>query len=140
MKHSKLMSVALVAGLTLGAQVSVAESEQGAKEEPVQHLKIAEVTTADEAKKIFVEKTAEIKAKTKLDVKELHDIHFITYTLEQSIAYYTRNLTGERQKLAEEMAVVVEEIHIASEKNRRVAAKVHLAKYFEMADRFAVGL
>ena len=52
-----------------------------AKEAPVQHKIVADMTSIDEAKEVFKETTAEIKSKTKLDAAELHDIHMITYSL-----------------------------------------------------------
>lgn len=110
------------------------------KEEAVQHIEVPEVTSEAEAERIFVVKTQEIQTKQKLDAAELQDIHMITYTLEQSMVYYVKNLTGERQALATEMAAVVEDIHIASENNRQTDAQKHLDKYFQLANKFAMGL
>lgn len=106
------------------------------KEEPVQHLKIADVVSMEEARKIFIEKTSEIKSKKKLDEAELQQIHVITYSLEKSVAYFAQNLTGYRQELAKEIALVVEDIHLDSENNRQEKTKKHLNKYFELADKF----
>ena len=109
------------------------------KKAPVQHLKVAEVTSMEDAEKIFVEKTAEIRSKAKLDVPELQEIHVATYTLEKSVAYFAENLTGARQELAKEIAVVVEDIHINSENNRKETTQQHLARYFELADKLISG-
>ncbi|MDX5375227.1 MAG: hypothetical protein LPK43_05525 [Gammaproteobacteria bacterium] len=109
------------------------------KEEPVQHLKIEEVTSLEDAKRIFAETTAEMRGKQKLDVTELQQIHVITYSLEKSVAYFVENTEGERHELAEEIAEVVEEIHLSSENNREEETKALLNKYFDMADRFAAG-
>lgn len=117
--------------------LSVCSFNTTATEKPVQHLKVADVTSAIEAKKVFFETTAQIKSKKILDEQELHDIHFITYSLEKSIAYYAENLTGKSQKLAEKMAVVVEDIHINSENNRKEQTKKHLKKYFELAAKLS---
>ncbi|MCO7224365.1 DUF6746 family protein [Pleionea sp. CnH1-48] len=106
------------------------------KEKPVQHIKVKDVTTMQDAKKIFVEKTSDIKSKTKLDAQELQQIHFITYTLEKSVAYYAENLKGDEQKLAKEIADVVENIHISSENNRQKETKKHLDTYFKLAEKF----
>ena len=108
-------------------------------EEPVQHLDIADVTSLEDAKRIFVETTAQIRSKEKLDLAELQQIHIITYSLEQSVAYFVENTEGERHELAEEIAEVVEEIHISSENGRQEETKEHLEEYFDMADRFAAG-
>ena len=109
------------------------------KEEPVQHLKIPDVTSMKDAKKIFIETTSEIKSKKNLDQLELQQIHIITYSLEKSVAYFVENLKGERQELANEIAVVVEDIHISSENNRQKEAETYLNKYFNMAEKFISG-
>lgn len=117
--------------------LSVSALQVVAEEKAVQHMKVADVTSALEAKKVFFETTAQIKSKTVLDAKELHDIHFITYSLEKSIAYYAENLTGKAQKLAKKMAIVVEDIHINSENNRKKETEKHLQKYFKLAAKLS---
>ena len=109
------------------------------KEEPVQHLKIPDVTSMKDAKKIFIETTSEIKSKKNLDQLELQQIHIITYSLEKSVAYFVENLKGERQELANEIAVVVEDIHISSENNRQKEAETYLNEYFNLAEKFISG-
>ena len=100
-------------------------------------MKLAEVTSASEAKRIFLETTAQIKSKTKLNPSELQEIHFITYSLEKSVAYFAESLTGEKQKMAQHIAEVVEFIHINSENNRKSETKVQLDKYFKLAAQFS---
>ena len=56
--------------------------------------------------------------------------------LEKSVSYFVKNLIGERQSFAKEIAVVVEDIHISSENNLPKKTKVHLNKYFNLADKF----
>jgi len=109
------------------------------KEEPVQHLKAADVTSMEDAKKIFITKTSDIKNMKSLDAAELQKIHVITYSLEKSVAYFADNLKDERQKLANEIAVVVEDIHINSENNRKEMTQQHLATYFKLAENFISG-
>lgn len=104
------------------------------KSKPVQHLKIADVTSFDAAKKIFIEKTAEIKSKTKLDPMELQQIHFITYSLEKAVAYFAENLKGDQQKLAMKIAEVVENVHLASENNRKSETVKNLSEYYKLAE------
>ena len=106
------------------------------KEKPTQHLQVADVQSMEEAKAIFIDKTAEIISKKPLNLENASQIHIITYTLEKSVAYFAENLKGEKQKLAEKMAVVVEDIHIASESNKLEALKEHLNKYFDLVDEF----
>jgi len=107
--------------------------------EPVQHLKITDVTSMEDAEKIFIEKTSEIKSKKKLDVTELQQIHIITYSLEKSVAYFAENLKGERQELAREIAVVVEDIHISSENNHQEKTKKLLSKYLKLSEKLISG-
>jgi hypothetical protein len=105
-------------------------------EKPTQHLQVADVQSMEEAKAIFLDKTAEIRAKKPLNLENASHIHIITYTLEKSVAYFAENLTGDRQELAKEIAVVVEDIHIASEGNRLEELKEHLNNYFVLVDKF----
>lgn len=104
--------------------------------EPVHHFKLADLTSMADAKKVFIETTTEIKGKQKLDAEELHEIHIITYSLEKSVEFFTQNLTGDKQELAEEIAVLVEKIHLNSETNRTEETREYLKAYFELADQF----
>lgn len=115
-------------------------SQQAGKEQPVKHMDVAEITSAAEAKKVFDDTTQALKSKQTLDAKELNDIHVITYSLEQSIAYYAKQLSGDQQALAKKIAVVVEEIHIASENNRKDSTQQHLTTYFSLAEQLAASL
>ena len=112
----------------------------GDKTKPVQHLKIADVTSFASAKKIFIDKTAEIKSKTKLDPTELQQIHFITYSLEKAVAYFAENLKGDQQKLAMKIAEVVENVHLASENNRKSDTVKNLSEYYKLAESFLKNL
>ncbi len=113
---------------------ALASVESG--EEPTQHLQVADVSSMEEAKTIFVDKTAEIRNKKTLGLEEASQIHIITYTLEKSVAYFAENLTGEKQDQAKEMVVVVEDIHIASEHNRLEELQKYLKRYFELVNEF----
>ena len=106
------------------------------KEKPTQHLQIADVQSMEEAKEIFIDKTAEIRSKQPLNLENASQIHIITYTLEKSVAYFAENLKGEKQEQAKEIAVVVEDVHITSESNRLEELKEHLNKYFGLVDEF----
>tara|TARA_B100001248_G_C27295972_1_gene414817 strand:+ start:542 stop:946 length:405 start_codon:yes stop_codon:yes gene_type:complete len=111
-------------------------SETNTAEKPVQHIIIEDIASFAEAKKVFIETTNDLKAKTVLDENELHQIHMITYSLEKSIAFYAENLNGKAQKLAEDMAVVVEDIHLASENNRQESTEEPLSNYLKLAEDF----
>ena len=78
----------------------------------------------EEAKGIFIDNTARIRSLQPLDLESASQLHIITYTLEKSVAYFAENLNGDKQELAKKIAVVVEDIHIASEKSRLEELKV----------------
>ena len=111
-------------------------SADESKEKPTQHLQIADVNSMEEAKVIFLDKTVEIRNKKPLNLEAASQIHIITYTLEKSVAYFAENLEGEKQDQAKQIAVVVEDIHLASESNRLDDLQKHLDKYFDLADKF----
>ena len=66
----------------------------------------------------------------------MQQIHIVTYTLEKSVEYFAENLTDEKQELVKEIAVVVENIHLNSENNRKKDTQQQLIKYFELANKF----
>ena len=103
-------------------------------EKPVQHLDLPDLTSLEEAKNIFLETTKALKEKQTLDEPELNEVHIITYSLEKAVAYFKDNLENEKQLLANQMAVVVEEVHLASENNLDLETKSHLQLYFRLAD------
>lgn len=116
--------------------ISSAQASGMSEEKPVQHLEVPNVTSIEEAKKIFLDKTFEIGRKQKLDETELQQIHIITYTLEKSVEYFEEHLSGEKKDLLKEIAVVVENIHLNSENNRKTDTQQQLTKYFELANKF----
>ncbi len=83
--------------------------------------------------------TEQLRAKTNLDALELHEIHMITYSLEKAVAFFAENLSGARQVTAQEMAVVVEEVHLSSENNRKEDTKAALDQYFALLEAFTNG-
>lgn len=112
---------------------------EASKEKSIQHFKVEDVTTIEKAKYIFIRSSSEIKNKTIFNSQELEQIHIITYSLEKSVLYFIKNLQGERQSLAQEIAIIVEDIHINSENNRPQATKLYINKYFHLADKFMLG-
>ena len=109
-------------------------------EKPVQHLIVENMGSFLEAKTVFIEMTSDLNAKEVLDKNELHEIHMITYSLEKSLAFYAENLNGDAQKLAKEIAIVVEEIHLASENNRQESTREFLSHYFELSQDFIASI
>jgi len=111
-----------------------------AGEQPVQHLIVDDITSYQEAKQVFADTTADIKTKTKFDAADLHDIHMITYSLEKAIAYFVETMEGEQKAAAENMAAVVELVHLSSENDRKIEIQVYLEDYFKRAEAFSAGL
>jgi hypothetical protein len=132
MKRLALTVLALVFSLSVAAA-------DGPDEKPIQHLNVPAVSSMQEAKEIFIDKTVDIRRKRPVSLETSAQIHVITYTLEKSVAYFADNLTGEKQDLAKELAVVVEEIHLSSERNRLAELEGHLDQYFSLVDRFLFG-
>ena len=117
-----------------------AEEMAEAPKKPMKHLEIPDVTSYAEAKKVFLERTAEINGKKKLDNQELHEIHMSTYHLEKAVAYFAENSKGPKKKAAENLAVVVEEVHLSSETFMPEDAKKHLAEFAKQAEAFTAKL
>lgn len=91
-------------------------------------------------KAVVIDGTAEIAKRSAPDAVQAGEIHINTYTLEKGVAYFADNLTGERQALAREIAAVVEDIHVASERGRLDELAAHIDKYQGLIDRFLPGL
>ncbi|GHA13772.1 hypothetical protein GCM10008090_24400 [Arenicella chitinivorans] len=108
-----------------------------ANEQAVQHKIVADITELETAKSVFNRTTAELKTKQELSATELHEIHMITYSLEKAVAYFVDTNQGQAQKDAEQLAGVVELVHIASENNRSAETRVYLDEYFKLADAFS---
>lgn len=133
MEKSALLAISLLMSTS-----ALAESleDTATTKKPIEHVKVADVTTLEDAKRILFEETLLLKQKQSLDTQALHDIHMITYRLEKSIAFFTEHLNGESQQLAKTLAEVVEEIHLDSENNRISETEQHLEKYHALTDTF----
>lgn len=110
-----------------------------ASDKPVKHLTLPDVTSFEEAKKVFMETSVELRSKTTLDTDELHEIHITTYSLEKAVAYFVENMKGDKQVEAAKLAEVVELIHLASENDRAEETRVYLEKYANLAKAYAAG-
>ena len=108
-----------------------------ASEKPIQHLDLPDVSSIEEANRVFAETTTQLKQKTQLDSAELQEVHIITYSLERAITYFAQNLVGEKQLDAEKMAELVEQVHLESENNRATTTADYLKEYFSLAERFS---
>ncbi len=132
----KLTSTLFLTAALASATVFSTQTLAG-DEKPVQHLKVADITNYAEAQSVFNETTAELKTKTDLNAKSMHEIHMITYSLEKAVAYFADNLKGEQQASAAHIAEVVELVHLGSENNRAEETAVYLEEYFKLADAFS---
>ena len=111
-------------------------AEAVAADKPIQHLEVADMTSFEEAKSVYLETTAILLSKKELNAQELNEIHITTYSLEKAIAYFVENMSGDQQDQAEEMAEVVELIHLSSENDRADEARVYLEDYSKRASAF----
>ncbi|EDM25595.1 hypothetical protein LNTAR_08231 [Lentisphaera araneosa HTCC2155] len=107
---------------------------------PTQHLKVADLTSLDNAVKVFNETVVKLKAKTKFDAAELNEIHLITYSTEKALAYFGENFTGEQKELAKKAVIVLEEVHLASESNNKDATQKKLTEFLALAVQIAMKL
>lgn len=141
--HYLILCVALSLGF-LGCQKDAETVEENNEltlsneqdEKPIQHLMLEDIATESSAVEVMHSTTEQLLAKTNLDALELHEIHMITYSLEKAVAFFAENLSGARQVIAQEMAVVVEEVHLNSENNRKDATKAALEQYFALFESF----
>ena len=142
-QHYLILGVTLSLGF-LGCPKDVESDEETCElphshahvEKPIQHLKLEDIVTESKAVEVMKATTDQLRSKTTLNALELHEIHMITYSLEKAVAFFAENLSGARQETAQEMAVVVEEVHLNSEKNRKEATKAALAQYFILFESF----
>ena len=145
--HCIILCITLILGF-IGCQKDVETIEENSEltvsneqdEKPIQHLKLEDIASESSAVEVMQATTEQLLAKTNLDALELHEIHMITYSLEKAVAFFAENLSGARQVTAQEMAVVVEEIHLSSENNRKDATKVALDQYFALFNSFTKDL
>ena len=141
--HCIILCITLILGF-IGCQKDVETIEENSEltvsneqdEKPIQHLKLEDIASESSAVGVMQATTEQLLAKTNLDALELHEIHMITYSLEKAVAFFAENLSGARQVTAQEMAVVVEEVHLSSENNLKDATKVALDQYFALFKSF----
>ena len=85
---------------------------------------------------MFNQTTSELQEKNKLNETELQEVHMITYSLEKAVAYFSKNMEGDQQVSAKEIAELVELVHVSAENNRASETKVYLQEYFELANTY----
>lgn len=131
----KVLSVTYL--VLLASLVTLFAATANSAEKPVKHLDLPDVTSYEQAKKVFAETSAQLQSKTKLDAGELHQIHMITYSLEKAVAYFSENMKDKQQADAKKIAEVVELVHLGSENNRTEETKIYLSEYSKLAKAFS---
>ena len=102
-------------------------------EKPIQHLKLEDIYSLEEATSVFAKEVDFIIGKEELTAGTLHEIHMSTYSLEKAVAYFVENSETEEQDLAKQIAVIVEEIHLASENNRSEDTRSYIDQLEKLA-------
>ena len=92
----------------------------------MQHLQLPDITTQSEAWDVLQATSKQLRNRHQLDASELNDIHMITYSLEKAIAYFATQSEPTLAKQAQAMAIVVEDLHLHSENNRKEASQAAL--------------
>ena len=106
------------------------------EQKPVQHLQLPDITTQAEAWDVLQATSQQLRNRQQLDASELNDIHMITYSLEKAIAYFATQSEPTLAKQAQAMAIVVEDLHLHSENNRKEASQAALNHYFKAMNPF----
>ena len=106
------------------------------EQKPVQHLQLPDITTQAEAWDVLQATSQQLRNRQQLDASELNDIHMITYSLEKAIAYFATQSEPTLAKQAQAMAIVVEDLHLHSENNRKEASQAALNRYFKLYEPF----
>lgn len=145
MKIKTYLQSTLLSGLVCllaacSGQNNEPEAAQAAHDKPIQHLHLEDITSLNEAVRVFAKEVAFIQGQTELTPQVLHDIHMSTYSLEKAVAYYVENSEGARKELAEQIAEVTEQIHLASERNQPEATAKHIEQLKALTEQFQTTL
>ena len=112
-------------GLIVAALITLASPAITATERP-DHFRGEAAETLPEAVSNFSEYNEKLSAlveKDELTAAELHEVHELTYTLENALAKIQDEL--------EDLAETLEEVHIASEKSDATTVKSKGSEYLE---------
>lgn len=123
-------------GFTIFIGACQDNAELSNQQKPVQHLQLPDITTQSEAWDVLQATSQELRNRQQLDVSELNEIHMITYSLEKAIAYFATQSEPTLAKQAQAMAIVVEDLHLHSENNRKEASQAALNRYFKLHEVF----
>lgn len=106
------------------------------EQKPVQHLQLPDITTQSKAWDVLHTTRTQLGNYKQMDASELNEIHMITYSLEKAIAYFATESEPTLAKQAQAMAIVVEDLHLHSENNRKEASQAALNRYFKLYEPF----
>jgi hypothetical protein len=120
-----LRSKAVILSLVLGGLVGAANLSHAA--ETAGHFKPKASETLEQAVTNFTEGNQQLETLLagELDAKRLYEIHQLTYTLEVALAKIIEE--------AKELAEVLEEVHVATEKNDAATATSKGSEYLDTA-------
>lgn len=119
MYKTSLMATALIA-FSLSAPIAASERPDHFEGKPAETLKQA-VTNFSETN----EKLGALLSADELDSKALHEVHQLTYTLENALERIREDL--------DELAEVLEEVHVASETTDAETVKARGIEYLDSA-------
>lgn len=119
-------------GFTIFIGACQDNAELSNEQKPVQHLQLPDITTQSEAWDVLQATSQELRNRQQLDASELNEIHMITYSLEKAIAYFATQSEPTLAKQAQAMAIVVEDLHLHSENNRKESSQAALNRYFKL--------
>ncbi|WP_242634399.1 DUF6746 family protein [Marinobacter salicampi] len=124
---NRFMPLALICSLGVS---TLALSPLTFAEERPDHFEGKKATTLEQAVANFMEyneKLANITGKESLSDQNMHEVHQMTYTLENALEKIRNELGG--------LADVLEEVHIASESNDPATVTASGATYLETAGK-----
>ena len=123
-------------GLTIFIGACQDNADVSHEQKPVQHLQLPDIATQSKAWDVLQKTNEQLRTRQQLDTGELNEIHMITYSLEKAIAYFATESEPTLAKQAQAMAIVVEDLHLHSENNRKEASQAALNRYFKLYEPF----
>lgn len=108
--------------------ITLGFSVPGVADERPEHFEGKPAETLEQAVKNFRatnEELAALLAREELDAKDLHEVHKLTYTLENALETIRENLDG--------LAQTLEKVHLASETTDVETVKSRGSEYLETA-------
>lgn len=122
-----VMIIALgIFAVTGAGFVSGGIASEDKSEDKVEHYEGKDFANADEAKKALIEtseKMAAVAADDNLDVGKMEQIHEISYTTENAVAFLNK------KSALDDLAAKLEEVHLSSEDHKADNLRRHFIAY-----------